>query len=105
MSTGKKRLMDPLQVASNVYSLIMENEYVRVMDARFSPGAKAVMHSHPNHVVYVLTGGKIKISSPDGKSMDVDLKAGQTMWMQGGDHASENIGKVEVHNLVVELKK
>ena len=96
--------MNPLQVASNVYSLIMENEHVRVMDARFGPGVKAVMHSHPNHVVYVLSGGKIKISTPDGKSNVVDFEAGQTMWVQGGDHASENIDNVEVRNFVVELK-
>ena len=105
MSQGVKKVTDPLQVASNVYSLIMENEYVRVLDARFRPGAKAVMHFHPNHVVYVLTDGKLKITTPDGNNMDVDLKAGQAIWMPVGQHAAENVGKLEVHNLVVELKK
>ncbi len=70
--------------------LFMENEYVRVLDVRFSPGAKAVMHSHPNHVIYVLADGKLKITTPDGKNMDVDLKKGQAIWMQAGQHAAEN---------------
>jgi beta-alanine degradation protein BauB len=96
---------DPLQAASNVYSLVMENEHVRVLDARFKPGAKAVMHSHPKHVIYVLAGGKIKIKVPDGKDTTINLKAGQAIWMEAGQHAAENLGKSEIHNLVVELKK
>lgn len=104
MSSLKEKSKDPLQVAGNVYSLIMENEYVRVLDARFKPGAMAVMHSHPNHVVYVLADGILKLTTPDGKSMNVELKQGQALWMQAGQHAAENIGKVEAHNLAIELK-
>ncbi len=104
MSAVKGKSTDPLQVAANVYTLIMENDSVRVLDVRFSPGAEAVMHSHPNHVVYVLTGGKIKITTPDGKSANFDLKAGQAIWMPAGQHAAENVGKAEARNLVVELK-
>ncbi len=69
----------PLRVASNVYSLIMENEHVRVLDAYFKTGARAVMHSHPKHVFYVLADGKLKITTPDGKSVNVDLKVGQAI--------------------------
>ena len=75
------------------------------MDARFSPGARAVMHSHPHHVMYALTDGKLKITTPDGKSVNMDLKAGQAVWMEAGQHAVENVGKAEDHNLVIELKK
>ena len=105
MSTVKRKSTDPLQVAANVYTLIMENEHVRVLDARFNPGAQAAMHSHPNHVVYVLTDGRLKITTPDGKSVNVDLKAGQAIWMPAGEHAAKNLGKAEARNLVVELKK
>ena len=104
MSTPKRKPSDPLEAAANVYKLIMENEYVRVLDARFSPGARAAMHYHPNHVVYVLTDGSLKITTPDGKDMKVDLKTGQAIWMQVGQHAAENVGTAEAHNLVVELK-
>ena len=84
MNMVKEKLPDPLKVAANVYSLIMENDHVRVLDARFGPGAEAAMHYHPNHVVYVLAGGKIKITAPDHKSVNIDLKAGQAIWMQVG---------------------
>ena len=96
--------MDALQTAPDVYSLIMENERVRVLSVKFKPGQKAKMHSHPDHVIYVLKDGKIKITTPDGKSNDVSLKAGQAIWMAAGQHAAENLGNTEASNLVVELK-
>lgn len=102
MKTGG--LIGPLEVASNVYTLVMENDHVRVLDVRFKPGEKAVMHSHPDHVIYVVANGKLKISLPDDKTMDVDLKAGQAIWMQAGQHAAENTGPTEAHNIVIELK-
>jgi quercetin dioxygenase-like cupin family protein len=63
------------------------------------------MHSHPNHVIYALTDGSFKITTPDGKSVNVDLKAGQAIWMQAGQHDVGNTGKAEAHNLAIELKK
>jgi len=103
--TTKGKSTDPLVVAGNVYTLIMENEQVRVLDIRLKVGDKAAMHYHPNHVIYVLADGKAKITTPDGKSTNFDLKAGQAIWMAAGQHAAENVGKSEGHNLVVELKK
>jgi beta-alanine degradation protein BauB len=53
---------DPIVVASNVYRFIMENDRVRVLNVTFQPGDKAVMHHHPDHVVYVLKGGKNQVN-------------------------------------------
>ncbi len=97
--------MDALKAAPDVYSLVMENERVRVMNAKFKPGQKAVMHSHPDHVIYVLKNAKLKITVPGGQSSEIDLKTGQAIWMQSGQHAAENIGGPEANDLVVELKK
>jgi len=97
--------MDALQTAPDVYSLIMENERVRVLEVRFRPGQKALMHSHPDHVIYVLKDAKLKITLPNGKSNEVNLKTGQAVWMEAGEHAAENLGKTEASNLVIELKK
>jgi len=97
--------MDALKTAPDVYTLIMENERVRVLGVRFKPGQKALMHSHPDHVIYVLKDCKLKITLPDGKGTEVNLKAGQAIWMEAGQHAAENLGKAEANNLVIELKK
>ncbi len=96
---------DPTMVAADVYEPVMENDRVRVFDVRFKPGQKAVMHGHPDHVVYVLADYTLNLMGPDGTSQEVPLKAGQTFWMEAGPHAAQNIGKTEGHALVVELKE
>jgi beta-alanine degradation protein BauB len=95
---------DPLNVASNVYKLKMENDRVRVFDVTFKVGDKAVMHHHPDHVVYVLEGGKMKLTS-EGKTDILDLKNGDAIFLNAQSHEAENIGQSALKLLVVELKK
>jgi beta-alanine degradation protein BauB len=100
------KIPDVLSAAGKAYRLLMENERVRVLDIRLKPGEKAPMHNHPgDHVVYVIKDAKIKLTFADGKSREVDLKAGQTVWMEAGSHATENVGTSDGHNLVIELKR
>ena len=97
---------DVLKSAANAYKLLLENERVRVMDIRLKPGEKAPMHHHPDdHVVYVMNPAKFRLTFADGKSNEFDLNAGQAIWMEAGSHATENVGRSEGHNLVVEIKK
>lgn len=96
--------MDPLKVANNVYKFIMENDRVRVLEVKFEPGDKAIMHYHPDHVVYVLKGGKAELTS-EGKTDILDLKTGQAIYLKAQNHEARNIGDTELDLLVVELKK
>jgi beta-alanine degradation protein BauB len=101
-----EKIPDVLSAAPKAYRLLLENEKVRVLEIRLKPGEKAPMHNHPGaHVVYVIKDAKLKLTFPDGKSREVDLKAGQAVWMDAGSHATENIGTSDGHNLVVELKR
>ncbi len=98
-------IFDALKATPNVSKLIMENDRVRVIDARFKPGVKAAMHSHPDHVLYIFNDGKMKITPSNGKPQTMDLKTGQVIWMDATSHEAENLGKTDVHMLVVELKE
>jgi beta-alanine degradation protein BauB len=100
----QENMLDPKDVASNVYTLKMENDRVRVFNATFEPGEKAVMHHHPDHVVYVLEGGKMKLTS-QGKTDIFDLKSGDVLFLNTQSHEAENIGETKLALLVVELKK
>ncbi len=95
---------DPEIVASEVYKPLLENDRVRVFDVRFEPGQEAVMHGHPDHVIYVLEDYTLDLRMPDGTSQVVPLKAGQTIFMNAGQHAAKNIGATPGHALVIELK-
>jgi len=106
MPTEKgKTWPDPAMVAADAYKLLMENDRVRVFDVRFKPGQQAVMHGHPDHVVYVLADYTLNLILPDGSSQEIPLKAGQTLWIGAGPHAAHNIGTTEGHALVIELKE
>jgi quercetin dioxygenase-like cupin family protein len=99
-----EKAQDPLKVAKNVYSLVMENDRVRVLEVKIKPGDKAAMHHHPDHVVYVLKGGKAKLTS-SGKTDVLEMKAGQAMFIKAQSHETENTGKADIDLIVVELKK
>lgn len=95
--------MDPLVAASNVYKLLNENDKVRVLEVIFKPGDVAMMHHHPDHVVYALKGGKMSLAS-GGKTLEMEIKAGSVMFLDAQDHEAKNIGKTTLDMLVVELK-
>ena len=69
-----------------------------------TPGAKSELHSHPAVVAIGLSVGKYKFTSPDGQSMEAELTAGQVMYMDAVDHATENVGNTEGVVILVELK-
>lgn len=97
-------MFDPLDVASNVYKLKLENDRVRIFDVTFKTGDKALMHHHPDHVIYVIEGGKMKLTS-EGKTDILDMKDGDTIFLNAQSHEAENIGQSILKLLVVELMK
>jgi quercetin dioxygenase-like cupin family protein len=94
---------DPKIVASNVYKVINENEKMRVVRVTFKVGETAKMHHHPQHMIYVMKGGKLNLTS-GGKTQAMDLKEGSAIFMEAQDHEATNIGDSVVDMLVVELK-
>ena len=95
---------DAVTVAPDHCKTILENGRVRLLEYRGGPGAKTAMHSHPDIIAYPPTAGKFRFSFPDGKSMEIDVKAGEPMFMEGHSHSTENMGTTDAHILLVELK-
>jgi quercetin dioxygenase-like cupin family protein len=95
---------DAVTVAPHFYKVVLENDRVRVLEARGKPGDKTEMHAHPAQVVIALTDGKFRFTFPDGQTVEAELKAGQAMYLEPVEHATEITGTTESHNLLVELK-
>ena len=93
---------DAAKVAPHVYKVVFENERARVLEVRMKPGESTSIHSHPDYVVYLLSGGKVRFTSPSGESAEVELPAGASMWRKAEAHATENIGMTEVRALFFE---
>lgn len=83
---------------------INENERLRVLRVTFQPGDTTDMHHHPDHMVYVLKGGKAKVTS-EGKTQEMDLPEGAAFFLKEQDHQVTNIGNSVVDMLVVEIKR
>ena len=95
---------DAVKAAPHAYKVLLENDRVRVLESRMKPGDKTGMHSHPAVVAYGVGDGKFKFTSPDVQSMEVEMKAGMTMYLDAVEHSTENIGATEGHVILVELK-
>jgi hypothetical protein len=50
------------------------------------------MHSHPESVSVFLNDCKAKFTYPDGRSEQIEAKAGQVMRMEAFEHDPENLG-------------
>ena len=98
---------DPVKVAGGQYRLIAENEDVRLLAVDVAPGAKTVMHSHPDVMAVMLQPGVTKWTMPDGKSVESapDTKRGTVMALDAQTHISENIGKTPLRAVLIEFKK
>ena len=95
---------DPLVAASNIYKFKAENDNARVMEVRFKPGDSAKMHHHPNHMAYVIKGGRMKLTS-GGRDQEMELTEGQVLFLPEQHHEAANIGDSTIDMLVVEFKK
>ena len=95
---------DPTVIAPHVYSVVEENDRIRVLKYRAGPGEATELHSHPDHVAITTSAGKFRFTTADGASMDAELEAEQTLFLEAGDHRSENIGDSEATGFIVELK-
>jgi quercetin dioxygenase-like cupin family protein len=82
----------------------LNNSEVLVLEYSSKPGQKEAMHSHPAILLYVIQGGKLRSTTPDGTSKDIDYKTGDVIWRDAITHTGENIGTTEMKSLLIEVK-
>lgn len=98
---------DPVKVGGGAYKIISENARVRILDVKVAPGQTSAKHSHPDNLVVILEPGIIKWTLPDGTSTQSppDMKRGSVMFAPGTTHTSENVGKTNLHAILIEFKQ
>ena len=95
--------LDPTHTDPENYKAIFENERVRVLDYRDTPGAKTNPHRHPNSVLLTLSDFKRRLTVGDDVK-EITVKAGLALWRPAEIHVGENIGTTDTHVVFVELK-
>jgi quercetin dioxygenase-like cupin family protein len=94
---------DPVSTNPDAYTVLFENDSVRVLEYRDQPGHRTTPHTHPDSVMYTLSSFRRRLVSGDQRR-EVEMPAGVAGWLPAQEHAGENIGDTETHVLFVELK-
>jgi quercetin dioxygenase-like cupin family protein len=95
---------DPVKVDPKHYKVEFENSDVRILCINYGPGEKSVMHTHPETVAIFLTDQKATFTTPDGKTTEMDAKAGEVKNLPAGPHLPQNIGDKPMELILVEFK-
>ena len=95
---------DAVKVDPKHYTVVTENDQVRILKVHYGPHEKSVMHSHPNLAAVFLNDSKGQFSFPDGKKQEFTAKAGDAQYEAAVTHLPENTGDNGMDLIVVELK-
>ncbi|MFC4039954.1 cytoplasmic protein [Dactylosporangium siamense] len=96
--------VDPVVTDPELYSVLFENERVRVLRYRDHPGDTTHPHRHPDSVMVTLADFRRRVHA-GGREVEVELTAGQARWVGAQEHVGENIGATDSHAIFIELKE
>jgi len=95
---------DATKVDPKHYTVVSENDQVRIVKIHYGAHEKSVMHSHPASVLVALTDGKGQFTFPDGTKKDFAFKAGDAQIGKPTTHLPENTSDAGMDLILVELK-
>lgn len=103
-TVGGMLAQDAAQIDPEHYKVLVDNDKVRVLRINYGPGDESQMHSHPEGVAVFLSDYKAKMQLDNGKSMDMEGKAGDVVWTGESKHKPKNTGNDSFEVVQVELK-
>lgn len=96
---------DPVTLSPKNYKKVMlENEKVRVLNFEMAPKEVIPWHTHPDHVIYALSSGKIEITDKGKEPVTMDVKAGDVVYIPAVTHMARNIGTTTIRLVITEIK-
>ena len=94
---------DSVKVAPDVYKVLFENAKVRVLEVEMEEGSRTEMHSHPDTLIYILSGGTVNFTDPSGEVVPLETATGEAVWMEATEHATDHVAGA-IHALLIEPK-
>jgi quercetin dioxygenase-like cupin family protein len=104
VGSGFVLAQDAVKVDPAHYKMVLENASVRVLRISYAPGAKSILHQHPDAIVIPLSASKVRFTMADGKAQDSDMASESAMYTPAGTHIPSNIGTGPVDALLIEFK-
>lgn len=97
--------MDPMKVSADMHKLVKDTMNIRAMVFTAKPGQSTPKHSHPDHAIYVIEGGKAEFTEQDGTKQVRELQKGMSRIVPATTHGFKNVGNSTIKVLVVESKR
>jgi len=94
---------DAVKTDPKHYSVVSENDQVRILKVHYGPHEKSIMHSHPATVAVFLPDAKGQFGFPAGKKTLLP-KAGDAQYDAATVHLPESTGHVGMDVIVIERK-
>lgn len=96
---------DVLKVIPENYKLLLENPFVRVLEARIPAGTLEKPHRHLRGVSVCMTEYTIESRIvPGGQWVRSQRKAGVVYWSESSLHEMRNVGTTPSHTIRIELR-
>jgi quercetin dioxygenase-like cupin family protein len=96
--------MDAFLTGGDAIQKLKDTLGIKFYVVTLKPGDSAMLHSHPDHAVYVLEGGKLRVSfkgNPDAIVMD--MKAGESIVGGPVSDAARNIGNTTIKLVIADI--
>ena len=96
--------LDATKVDLKHYKVEAENDWVRVVRAKYGPNEESVMHEHNPGVVVFFRNTKHQLINEDGSKIDSTFKAGHVVWVDAVTHKGVNLENKPLELVFFELK-
>jgi hypothetical protein len=97
--------LDVLKVIPQNYKLVLDNAFVRVIEARIPPGSEEPPHRHLRGVSVCMGDYVIEhLAHPGGPWTRSARKLGDVYWSESSVHQTRNVGTTPSHTIRIELK-
>ncbi|HUR66371.1 MAG TPA: cupin domain-containing protein [Chitinophagaceae bacterium] len=95
--------MDATKTSGYPATILGDTLNMKVYEFLAKPGDSIPVHSHPDHVLYVLEGGMADITGKDGKVQAVEFKKGSCVISGPQSHSAKNTGTTAIKLLIVHV--
>src|SRR5512139_720189 len=96
---------DPAPEPQAVRRVLLENAEAVVIETTYPQGGSVPMHAHRfPHVIYVIEGGTVQTTAPDGSVQTFETRPGQVLWRDAQSHGTRNVGSTTVRIVEIEIK-
>lgn len=101
--------LDPLTVAGPNGRLMQDSLGIKIYEVSVKPGELAALHSHPDHAMYIVEGGKAVVYSKDfpgaEKGITMEFKKGDGWVMGPVTDSARNIGNTTIKMLEIDVHR